>query len=307
MKNSSTASAPSSTANLGSGFDVFGLALDAFKDKVTVRRTDKRGVVIVSGKDVPSDPRRNTAGLVALEALKRYQKRGGLEVTVSKGVPVGFGMGSSAASAAAAAVAIDSLLDLGLGPSQLVALAGVGEKASTSSIHYDNVAASVLGGFVIVRNDPLNVIKMRPPSDMECCIAIPQIRVPAKKTSASRSLVPKKISLQSATANVGNASAMAAGFARQDTSLIGSAMLDSIAEPARTRTVPGLASVRRLAMRAGAVGVAISGAGPSVIAVGGQGVDMEKVGRAMARGFATAGKKARIVRCKPTLRGAARL
>ncbi len=304
---SATASAPSTSANLGSGFDVFGLALDAFADRVTVTRTGRRGVTVAADGGVPADARRNTAGIVALEAVRRYVKRGGLGVRVSKGVPVGFGLGSSAASAAAAAVAIDRLLGLGLSPSGLVELAGVGERASTSSVHYDNVAASVLGGFVIVRTGPLDIVKMPPPADMECSVAIPEVAVPAKKTAASRKLVPDKVGLKNATANVGNAAAMAAGFARRDTALIGSAMADSIAEPARRRTIPGLESVRGRAIRAGALGVAISGAGPSVIAVGNANTDMDAVGRAMKRGFASVGVRSRVVRCRPTPRGAARL
>lgn len=304
---SATASAPSTTANLGSGFDVFGLALDAFVDKVSVTRTDRRGVSVVTDGGVPTDARRNTAGIVALEAVRRYVKRGGLDITIHKGVPIGFGMGSSAASAAAAAVAIDCLLELKLGANHLVELAGLGERASAGTIHYDNVAASVLGGFVIVRTDPLNIIKITPPKDMKCCVAIPDIEVPSKKTAVSRSIVPPKIRLQDATDNVGNAAAMAAGFARHDTKLVGSAMVDAIAEPARLRMTPGLKSVRQRALRAGATGVAISGAGPSIIAIGDTGTDMDAVGRAMTRGLGSAGVRCKIVHCKPTSRGAARL
>ena len=301
-----TASAPSTTANLGSGFDVFGLALGAFRDTVSVERTARPGVSLVADGGVPADPRRNTAGLVALEAARRHLGRGGLAVTVRKRVPVGFGMGSSAASAAAAAVAIDSLLGLGLDGVGLVELAGFGERASAGAVHYDNVAASVLGGFVIVRTGPLNIIRMTPPRGMECCVAIPDIAVPRKKTAVSRSVVPARPRLADATQNVGNAAAMAAGFASRDTGLIGSAMADAIAEPARRRMIPGLASVRQRAIRAGAAGVAISGAGPSVISIGDAGTDMDAVGRAMGRGFASEGVRCRIVRCRPTPRGAAR-
>ena len=74
-------------------------------------------------------------------------------------------MGSSAASAAAAVVAFDKLYNLRLKGNTLVEFAGVGEKASAGSIHYDNVAASVLGGFVIVKTNPLDVIRIDPPSD----------------------------------------------------------------------------------------------------------------------------------------------
>lgn len=302
-----TARAPATTANLGSGFDVFGLALDAFWDTVRISTTTDRGVSVVTDGGVPANARHNTAGLVALEAARRHVKHGGLQVRIRKQVPVGSGMGSSAASAAAAAVAINELLRLDLDAAQLVELAGVGERASAGSIHYDNVAASVLGGFVVVRTDPLNIVKMRPPRDMECCVAVPHIDVPAKKTAASRRVVPRKVRLKDVTKNVSNAAAMVAGFARRDVSLVGSAMSDAIAEPARRRMIPGLESVRRRAMRAGAAGVAISGAGPSVIAVAGDGADMDAIGRAMKRGFASTGVRCHIVRCRPASRGAARL
>ena len=58
--------------------------------------------------------------------------------------------------------------------------------------HYDNVAASVLGGFVIVKTDPLNVITIKPPTNLRMCIAVPKIEVPKKKTKVSRGVIPKK-------------------------------------------------------------------------------------------------------------------
>lgn len=90
-------------------------------------------------------------------------------------------MGSSAGSAAASAVAFDKLFKLKLNPNSLVKYAGFGEKASAGSIHYDNVAASVLGGFVIVKTDPLDVITIDPPMNLRMCIAVPKIDVPKKK------------------------------------------------------------------------------------------------------------------------------
>ncbi len=302
---SARASAPSTTANLGSGFDVFGMALGAFRDTVTVSLSDVRGVRVVSDGGVPADPRRNTAGLVALEAMRMSGVRG-LDVRILKRVPVGMGMGSSAASAAAAAVASDELLSLDLGPRGLVELAGVGERASAGTIHYDNVAAAVLGGFVIVRTGPLDIVRMTAPADMRCCVAVPEIAVPAKKTAASRGVVPRTPRLADVTANVSNAAALVAGIARRDTALIGSAMADAIAEPARRAKIPGLEHVRSAAMRAGAAGVAISGAGPSIIAVAADGADTGAIARAMRRGFARAHVRCRLVECRPTARGAMR-
>ncbi|MDD9809746.1 MAG: homoserine kinase [Thaumarchaeota archaeon] len=301
---SASASAPSTTANLGSGFDVFGMALDAFRDTVTVSASASRGVRVVADGGVPADARRNTAGLVALEAMRRAGARG-LEVRITKRVPVGMGMGSSAASAAAAAVACDRLLSLGLRPAGLVELAGVGERASAGTVHYDNVAAAVLGGFVIVRTGPLDIVRMSPPRGMRCCVAVPEVSVPQKKTAASRAAVPRAPRLGAATANVANAAALVAGMARRDTALVGSAMADAIAEPARRAMVPGLESARRRAVRAGAAGVAISGAGPSILAVAEAGADIGAIGEAMRRALAAARVRCRIVECRPTARGAA--
>ena len=194
MASSVTVRAPSSTANLGPGFDVFGLALDAFFDEITITKKGK-GIRIITLDSIPVVPKKNTAGVVVTELANKFKIKDGIEVKIKKGVPAGFGVGSSAASASAAVVAMNRLFKLNLDNNSLVKFAGAGEKASAGSIHYDNVAASVLGGFVIVRTDPLDVIRIEPPSDLVLCIAIPDLKVPAKKTEVSRSVVPKTIKL----------------------------------------------------------------------------------------------------------------
>src|SRR2546422_1038075 len=172
--------APCSTANLGPGFDVFGLALDAYYDEIQLRKKGE-GITIESSDHIPLQPAKNSAGLVIKEMTKKFRIKSGISMKIKKGVPAGFGMGSSAASAAAAAVAFNSLFELDLDQNSLVQFAGLGEKASAGSIHYDNVAASIFGGFVIVRKNPLDVISIDPPKDLVLCIAIPKITVPQKK------------------------------------------------------------------------------------------------------------------------------
>jgi len=115
---------------------------------------------------------------------KELKIKGGIEIKIKKGIPAGFGMGSSAGSAAASAVAFDKLFKLKLNPNALVEFAGFGEKASAGSIHYDNVAASVLGGFVIVKTNPLDVITIDPPMNLKMCIAVPKIQVPKKENKS---------------------------------------------------------------------------------------------------------------------------
>lgn len=297
--NSVTARAPSSTANLGPGFDVFGLALDAFYDTVILSK-QKSGITIITEDSIPVSPSKNTAGLVVQYMQKKFKTKGGVQIRIKKGVPAGFGMGSSAASAAATAVAFDKLFGLRLDGNTLVECAGVGERASAGSIHYDNVSASVLGGFVIVRTKPLDVLKIAPPSDLRLVVAVPKIAVPAKKTEVSRSVVPKQIALSDSVINLSNAAAIVAGFVQKDSDLIGESIHDIIVEPARAHLIPGFNSVKKNALKAGALGVTISGAGPSVISFATKKHNLSKIANAMKKGFASAKTDCTVVICKPS-------
>ena len=294
-----TVRAPSSTANLGPGFDTFGLAVDAFYDEVTLTKT-KSGITIITDDNIPTNPEKNTAGLVVKNMKQKLKIKSGIEIQIKKGIPAGFGMGSSAGSAAATAVAFRKLFKIKLNSNQLVEFAGFGEKASAGTIHYDNVAASVLGEFVIVKTNPLNVIKIESPTNLRMCVAVPKIEVPKKKTKVSRGVIPKKVKLTDAVLNLSNASAIVAGFMKKDPELIGNSIQDVIVEPARQHMIPGYKQVKQNALKAGAYGVTISGAGPSVIAFSKNSFDLKKISTAMAKGFKTANIECQTIICKPS-------
>ena len=299
MASKITVKAPSSTANLGPGFDTFGLAIDAFYDEITLTKT-KNGITIITDDNIPTNPENNTAGLVVKNMKKELKIKGGIEIKIKKGIPAGFGMGSSAGSAAASAVAFDKLFKLKLNPNALIEFAGFGEKASAGSIHYDNVAASVLGGFVIVKTNPLDVITIDPPMNLKMCIAVPKIQVPKKKTKVSRGVIPKKVKLTDVVANISNASSIVAGFMKKDPKLIGNSIKDVIVEPARQHMIPGYQKVKQNAIKAGAYGVTISGEGPSVIAFSKNSMDLKKISNAMSKGFKTAHIECETIICKPS-------
>ena len=299
MVSSIAVRAPSSTANLGPGFDVFGLALDAFYDEVHLKKSD-HGMKIQSSDTIPLVPEKNSAGLVVKEMAKKFKIKSGVVLKIKKGVPVGFGMGSSAASAAAASVAFDALFNLNLDSNTLVKFAGIGERASAGSVHYDNVAASTLGGFVIVRTDPFDVIKIEPPKELVLCVAIPKIDIPMKKTQVSRSVLPKQVKLSDSVRNLSNAAAIVAGFMKKDVELIGSSIKDIIIEPARQHLIPGFNQVKENALHAGALGVTISGAGPSIIAFTSRSSNPKKICSAMEKGFMSAKTKCSTVICRPS-------
>jgi homoserine kinase len=260
-----------STANLGAGFDVFGLALKRYSDLVSTRITSGKKIRIIvhgpEGRDIPAEVKKNSAGPPALDLARKAHLKKGLEIIVEKRVPQGLGLGSSGATAAACTKALDALLDLHLSNDELVQVASLGEKAVAGTAHADNVAASLLGGFVIVYDKPVRTISLKPPTNLAVVVVTPQLPVLSDKTRKARKIIPEQIRVKNAVLNLGRASAMAAAFAQGDIRIIGTGMEDEIAEPYRQHLIPGYRDVKRTGSDAGAAGVSISGAGPSLVAL----------------------------------------
>lgn len=307
MASSCTAVAPSSTANLGPGYDVFGLGLDALEDTVRITKASGRSrriTIRVSGEksmSIPSVTEYNSAGLVIKKMSEDFDINDDLDVNVIKQVPAGFGLGSSAASAAAAAVAFDRLFYLKIPKPKMIEYAAEGEIASAGARHYDNVSGAILGGFVIVRTIPeLEFIKLDPPRDLVLVIAIPTIKVSNRKTEVARSVLPKEVPLKSVVRNVSNASTIVAGFILKDIRMIAKGVDDVIVEPARKHLIPSYDAVKNNALKSGALAVTISGAGPSMISFLETSKNGKRVADSMAAGFKESGIKSRILVCHPS-------
>jgi homoserine kinase len=112
-------------------------------------------------------------------------------------------------------------------------------------------------------------------------------------------VVPKNIELKDAIVNLSNAAAIVAGFVKGDSELVGRSIKDIIVEPARQHLIPGFVAVKKNALKSGALGVTISGAGPSVIAFATKNSDLKKIANAMRNGFATVKTECTVVICKP--------
>jgi len=296
--------APATSANIGSGFDVFGLALEEPSDKVTMVQTTGGLKIQVFGflaETISVVPEKNTAGVVANLMLQEFSLKTGLSITIEKGIWPSKGLGSSAASAAAVAYGLNHVFNLKLSNEQLVQFAAKGEVASAGYEHADNVAAAVCGDFVIVKSyNPMEIICLKAPSDMECCVAFPHIITPTHKTEKARLVVPRMVPLEKLVYNIGQAAALASGFATGDVELIGKSMHDSIIEPARATLIPGYLKVKENALNAGACGVTMSGAGPAMIAVVNKKQNVAaKVAVAMKEGFKSAGCEATAFVTKP--------
>jgi homoserine kinase len=307
MGTSCTAAAPASTANLGPGFDVFGLGLDALEDIVKIDKipgTSRQVSIHVSGENymsIPADADYNSAGLVIKKICTDFNILSDLQVAVLKRVPAGFGMGSSAASAAAAAIALDGLFELKIEKEKLIEYAAEGEIASAGTKHYDNVSGAILGGFVIVRTRPqLEFIRIAPPRNLVLVIAVPAVTQSARKTEIARSVLPEHVPLRNVVHNVSAASTVVAGFALNNIEMIARGIDDVIVEPARMIMIPSYDAVKRNALRSGALAVTISGAGPSMISFLNTDKNALTVAQSMASGFREAKIESRTYVCKPS-------
>ncbi|WP_456484223.1 homoserine kinase [Methanopyrus kandleri] len=254
--------APATIANVGPGFDVFGLAVDGFHDVVEAREAD--GVEIVTEDPIPTDPERNTAGRVALRMVEEFDLPG-VSLEIRKGVPMG-GLGSSAASAVAAAVAIDREFELGLEESELLRFAAEGERAAAGEPHYDNVAPCLLGGFVIWRSER-EYVRLEVPEDLRFVTVTPTgVRVTTEE--ARRALRERPPSLDDVVNNLSAVALMVHALHEEDAETFARMVgRDRISEPVRKRFVPRYGELREIAYGTGALGFAISGAGPTVFAV----------------------------------------
>ena len=258
--------APGSTSNLGPGFDCLGVAFTGKGDRVRAEVVASPGVRVVSVSDprIPTDAARNSAAIAAASVLRRVGGLRGLDLTVEKGLPLSGGMGGSAASAVAGAVAADAALGAELSKEALLECALEAETV-VAGRHLDNVAPSLLGGAVlVVAQDPPRFARVRVDPSLALVFATPAYGV---ETARARAVLPAGVSRADAIAQASNLAALLLGLERGEASLVRASMRDLIAEPARASLYPGYAEARAAAMAKGALGVAVSGAGPTVVAL----------------------------------------
>lgn len=267
--NSVRAFAPATVANVSCGFDILGFAIDAMGDVVEVREKKDPGLQVVSitgdGGRLPFEAEKNTCAVAIQAMLDELGREVGMEIYLEKGLPLGSGMGSSAASAVAALVAANRLLGEPFEKKQLLPFAMVAEKVACGAGHADNVAPSLLGGFVLIRDyHPLDVIKLHVPDGLHCTLLHPHFEL---KTSDSRSVLRDSVSLKHSTIQSGNVAGLIAGLFLEDFELIGRSLRDVIAEPYRATLIPGFYEVKEAVKAAGALGMGISGSGPTLFAL----------------------------------------
>ncbi len=260
--------APATVANVSCGFDSMGFAVDTVGDEMTFTKKVKKGVKItqITGANgLSSDPTKNAAGVVALAMLKQHSVDFGIEITMHKGYSPGSGLGSSAASSGGAAIGVNELLGKPFSTLELTKFAMLGEEAACGTPIADNVAAAVFGGFVLIRcYEPLDIVKLPVPDELQLVAIHPQIEV---KTKDARKVLPESVPLKDAITQWANVGGLVSGLYTNDYQLIANSLTDVIVEPARKHLIPHFDLVKNEAIKAGALGAGISGSGPTIFAL----------------------------------------
>ena len=237
---------PASSANLGPGYDVLAAALSLTLEL----EVEEAGEFFVHS-EVPGVPADRTN--LCVRAFERLHPADGLAFHVRSQIPTAAGLGSSAAAIVAGLAAADHLYELD---------APLFELAAELEGHPDNVAAALYGGFVICTADGEGPVRFDPAPGLEGVIAIPPHEVP---TPEARAALPDQVPLADAVHNVGHASLLLLGLARDDFSLIARGLADRLHQPRRRHLYPRSMDLVERASELGAVGATISGAGPTVL------------------------------------------
>ena len=258
---------PASTSNLGPGFDCFGLALKLY---LTVRATAVPGAselcrVTTTGAHENEALPRNAVNLI-YRAMSFASRREGIslppvELEVHNEIPLASGLGSSAA-AIVAGIKVGGLIAGHEIPNQTIQ-----NYATEFEGHPDNVAASLYGGFLascVCGDGSVVSAKFDWPAHIRVVVVSPHSQLP---THVARAALPRMVSRVDAVHNLQRTALFTAAIAQQRYDVLWEAMRDRLHQPQRESLVPGLSEALALPRMKGLLGIALSGAGPSIVAL----------------------------------------
>jgi len=288
---------PATTANLGSGFDCLGMALELHN---TVEMSLAEGLSIdVQGegeKDIPRDER----NVVYQAAVRVFRASGrpvpGLRIRLVNQVPVARGLGSSAAAVVGGLMAANRLAGGSVSAREILTMAAAMEG------HPDNVGPALLGGLVVAVpvDGEIKCTKLDLPPKLKVVCAIPDFTL---STRTAREALPQQVSLSDTVYNLGRVALLVAALLKGELDLLNVAMEDKLHQPYRYPLVPGMKKVLAAARLAGARGTALSGAGPTLVALADRNCDL--IARVMRDTFRQNGVAARSMVLSPCPVGAA--
>ena len=288
-------SVPSTTANLGPGFDCLGAALDLYNEFIFTRIEgggDRFDLIMEStdGNHLRGGPE----NLVFRAAQKVWASANispfALEARVKLAVPPARGLGSSATAIVAGLIGANAIMDSPLSKEKLL------ELAIDIEGHPDNVVPSLLGGLCLTARSASQrwrIVRCDWHNSIKAVVAIPAIRL---STSEARRVMPKNIPICDAVTNMGALTLLLNGLKTGNEELIKEGMFDKLHEPYRWKLIKGGLDVKEAALEAGALGCAISGAGPSILAL-----CKNENGKAISQAMVKAWEKAGVASRAPFL------
>ena len=288
---------PATTANLGPGFDCLGLALNWW-NTIEVE-TRARGLTVECdappGVDIPRNRHNLVVYGIDIVYKRAGKKRPPLYIHTSTHIPVGRGLGSSSAAIVGGILAANTLLDNPYSRREMVTL------ATRVEGHPDNVAPALLGGLMVAALDgkEVTIARFPVPRELHCILFVPHLTL---LTTKSRGILPKRIPRADAIYNASRVALWIAALRERRWEWLDVATQDRLHQPYRAKLVPGMYALFEAARRAGARGVALSGAGPSIIAF--TDAKTEEIARAMECAAARIGLAGRTRVVRASARGA---
>ena len=253
---------PASTTNLGPGFDVLGLALQLYSE-VTLETTETETQVIVKGVDadkIPSTPEHIAFRAVELVFEQSRSKRPkGFKLKIENGIPAIRGLGGSGTAILGGLLTANALCGTPFSNAELLNF------ATELEGHPDNVAASLYGGLVVSaqENTEVHTVRLSCPPILSIVLAIPDFPL---STEQARNVLPTSVGFADAVYNTSRSTLLIASIVTGQFEMLRVAMKDRLHQPYRTSLIPGFNDVAEAATAAGALSVALSGAGPSIAA-----------------------------------------
>lgn len=291
---------PATTANLGCGFDCFGLALKKYlfleieeaKEDLMIQSRGEGAAQFEKGEN-------NLIWKAFMLVLKKYGKGRdvkGIRIKTLNQIPVTRGLGSSASAIIGGIIAASRLYNLKLSNEEIL------KTALSLEGHMDNIVPALMGGFTLAystENKPVKWLKIKFPNDLRVVVAIPDFHLSTEKM---RSVLPDKLPLSDAIFNLSRSALLVKSLQESRWELLAEAMEDKIHQPYRATYIPGLQEMFSQVKNTGYAGIALSGSGPTVISLTKRGTE-NIISQIMGDAFLKAGINCRVLVLEPDLEG----
>jgi len=271
---------PGTTANCGPGFDAVGIACTIYNELELILSEEGSLVIDIEGEGkgiIPVDENNIVSQVIQTVLAKVGKKYQGIHIKMMNQIPLSRGLGSSAAAIVAGLFAANVATGNTLSKDEIL------DMATAIEGHPDNVAPALFGGIVtsIIHGAQTRYLRFVPPKRLNMVVAIPDFNL---STHAARNVLPQTVPFKDAVFNISRTALVVGALCQGEFHHLRYALEDKIHQPYREHLIPGMQQVFDEALDNGALGVAMSGAGPCLIAFTQERCD--QIGAGMVQAFA---------------------